>query len=78
METVLNGGAGLSGMVVQEVPEFEFLLGDCNIDGVVDFVDILPFISTLTTAEYLVQADTNEDGVIDFRDIVPFITLLSS
>ena len=77
MGPVLNSGAGLSGMVVQEIPEFEVLLGDCNLDGVVNFLDISPFILTLLAGEYLPQADTNEDGAVNFLDINPLILLLS-
>lgn len=54
------------------------LLGDCNLDGVVSFLDISPFISLLSLGDYLVEADTNEDGSLDFLDISPFISLLSS
>ena len=54
------------------------VLGDCNIDGVVNFSDIAPFISTLSTGDYLVQADVNQDDAVNFSDISPFINLLSS
>ena len=60
------------------VPEAEILLGDCNLDGVVNFLDISPFIGLLSGSDYLAQADTNEDGVVDFLDISSFISLLSS
>ena len=56
----------------------EGLLGDCNRDGVVDFLDISPFIEILSADGFLAQADTNEDGVVNFLDISPFILLLSS
>ncbi|MDB2687300.1 hypothetical protein N9Y42_08815 [Mariniblastus sp.] len=55
----------------------EFLLGDCNQDGFVDFSDIAPFISVLASDGYLAEADTNEDGAVTFDDIGPFIVLLS-
>ena len=57
--------------------EQEFLLGDTNADGVVNFFDISPFIAVLSNGEYLDQADINRDGVVDFFDISPFIELLS-
>ena len=47
-------------------------------DGAVDFLDIAPFITLLSTGEFQAEADTNEDGVVDFLDIAPFIVLLSS
>ena len=54
------------------------LLGDCNLDGFVNFLDISPFISILAGATYLDQADVNQDGVVNFLDISRFIGLLSS
>jgi len=78
IERIVGGGPGLSGIVVQAVPETEFLLGDCNRDGIVNFLDISPFITILSGGDYLGQADVNEDGAVDFLDISPFIVLLST
>ena len=58
--------------------KFDRELGDVNQDGVVNFLDIAPFITILTTGGFLAEADTNQDGVVNFLDISPFITLLSS
>jgi len=58
--------------------EQPFLLGDANQDGVVNFLDISPFISLLTTQTFLAEADANQDGVIDFFDISDFIDLLTN
>lgn len=54
------------------------LLGDVNLDGVVSFLDINPFVASLTTASYQFEADCNQDGFINFLDIAPFINILSS
>lgn len=54
-----------------------FVLGDANQDGVVNFLDISPFISSLSASGYLNEADTNRDGVVNFLDISPFIDILS-
>jgi autotransporter-associated beta strand protein len=53
------------------------LLGDCNLDAAVDFLDISPFIALLATGNFIPQADCNEDGMVDFLDITPFIAILS-
>ena len=53
------------------------LLGDCNFDGQVNFLDISPFITVLTTNEYLEEADINQNGFVNFLDISLFIKLLS-
>jgi len=60
---------------------FEFaarpaLLGDVDMNGVVDFLDIPPFIAILQAGTFTVEADCNEDGVVDFADIAQFINIL--
>ena len=55
----------------------DVILGDVNIDGVVDFSDIGPFIRLLSTGSFLLEADINGDGMIDFSDIGGFISLLA-
>jgi len=52
------------------------LLGDCNLDGVVNFLDISPFIELLFSGAYLEEADINQDGDVNFLDISPFIDVL--
>ena len=54
------------------------LLGDVNMDGAVDFLDISPFIASLSAAGTQPEADINQDSVVDFLDISPFILLLAS
>ena len=56
----------------------EPLLGDVNLDGVVNFLDIAPFISVLSLGGDQTEADINEDGSVTFLDISPFIAILSS
>ena len=53
------------------------LLGDCNLDGEVNFLDISPLIALLTSSNFLEQADCNLDGAVDFLDIAPFIAILT-
>ena len=54
------------------------LLGDANVDGVVDFLDVSPFIALLSSGGYLDQADVNQDGSVDFLDIPSFIGILAA
>ena len=58
--------------------EREFVLGDSNQDGVLDFLDIPAFIAVLQAGVYLEEADANEDGEIDFVDIPAFTNLLTN
>ena len=53
------------------------LLGDVNLDGTVNFLDISPFILVISTPTYQVEADMDQNGTVDFLDISPFIAILS-
>lgn len=55
-----------------------FLLGDVNQDGVVNFLDISPFIFVLQFNEFQDEADVNGDGEVNFLDISPFINVLAT
>jgi hypothetical protein len=57
----------------------EVLLGDVDLSGTVDFLDITPFIGVLSGSGIPNQpeADCDESGVVDFLDITPFIAILS-
>ena len=74
------GGAnngGYARVFVSQVSD-SVLLGDANQDGFVNFSDIAPFITILSSTGFLAEADTNEDGVVDFSDISSFILILAS
>ena len=58
-------------------PEATCLLGDVDLSGTVDFLDISPFIAVLAAGEFQCEADCNESGMVDFSDIAPFIGILS-
>ena len=53
------------------------LLGDVNLDGVVDFFDIQPFIDALSMQGFQCEADVDENMMVDFFDIQPFINILA-
>ena len=75
-----NGNLASSWVAAAPTPgafESDFLLGDANLNSVVDFSDIPAFIAILQAGTYLDQADVNRDGVVDFADIPFFIDLLS-
>ena len=56
----------------------EFEAGDVNRDGSVNFLDISPFISVLSTGDFQAEADVDRSGGVNFLDIAPFIQVLSS
>ena len=70
-DTVFNGYARL---FVSSPPA---ILGDCNQDGEVNFLDISPFIGILASATFFEQADCNQDETVNFLDIAPFIEILA-
>ena len=53
------------------------LLGDVNLDGVVDFFDIQPFIDVLSMQGFQCEADVDGNMMVDFFDIQPFINILA-
>lgn len=54
-----------------------FLLGDVNRDGVVNLLDVGPFIELLSNGNFQLEGDINQDGVINLLDIEPFVDLLA-
>ena len=53
------------------------ILGDVNLDGVVDFFDIAPFIEVLSAAGFQAEADIDQNQAVNFFDIAPFIDILA-
>ena len=54
------------------------LIGDVNLDGEVNLLDIAPFIVLVIAVEFQPEADINQDGSVDLLDINPLIELLTS
>jgi len=69
---------GQTGFDTDVLDEGTTLLGDVNLDGVVDFLDISPFITVLATGGFQEEADIDGNGAVDFLDISGFILILSS
>ena len=53
------------------------MLGDVDLNGVVDFFDIAPFIDLLSSQTFQFEADIDGNMVVNFFDIAPFIAILS-
>ena len=67
---------GTQGLAVVYQPEEKVLLGDVNLDGAVNLLDVDFFIARLSTGTYQVEADCNEDGEINLLDVDSFIAIL--
>ena len=66
------------GSATLELELFDVLFGDINLDGQVNFFDIQPFISVLSSGSFQLEADLNQDCEVNFFDISFFITFLGS
>jgi hypothetical protein len=53
------------------------LRGDVNLDGVVDLLDVGPFVDLLSGQSFQAEADVNEDGEVDLLDVAPFVAILA-
>jgi len=74
-----NNGIDISNITLTAVTTGDDagLLGDVNLDGMVTFADIQPFIDILATQGFQFEADINGDGLVTFADIQPFIDILA-
>ena len=54
-----------------------FSLGDVNQDGLVNLLDVSPFVELLSNGQFACEADVNESGVVNLLDVDPFIDLLN-
>lgn len=54
------------------------LLGDINQDGVVDLLDVAPFVDLIVNTEFQSEADINNDGEVNLLDVEPFVKLIST
>lgn len=55
----------------------DVLLGDVNLDGHVDLLDVSPFVALLTGGSYLQEADMNQDGIVSLLDVSLFVDALA-
>ena len=63
-------------LTVTLVPPPGVLVGDVNIDGVVNFGDIPAFIAVLTRGIFQAEADIDQSHEVNFLDIPEFIAVL--
>ena len=75
-DNILNPSFGSASLIIETLPEV--ILGDVNDDTFVNFFDIAPFISVLSSSEFQFTADCNQDCDVNFLDIAPFITILTN
>ncbi len=82
-DPLTDGWRGRTDLVVRAIIDIEPdlvqgpLKGDVNLDGIVTFLDINPFILLLASNGFQAEADCDCDGDLDFLDIQPFIDILA-
>ena len=76
--TIFSTSSDVNDVGIAFPGEMMTLLGDVNLDGTVNFLDITPFIAAVSGGSTQAEADINGSGTVDFLDITPFIALLSA
>lgn len=67
----------LFGEVMIFLNEPKFLLGDVNCDGIVDLLDVEPFVNVITQGIFNAKADFDGNGIVDLLDVQPFVQALA-
>ena len=74
----------ITGDVIYTITDMELiaedgdcLVGDVNGDGVVDLLDVVPFVDLLISGEFACEADIDGNGVVDLLDVTPFVAVLT-
>ena len=68
---------GVQVQIVDCTTEPKVLLGDINLDGVVNLLDVAPFVDLISSGAFQAEGDFNMDGVVNLLDIGPFVDALS-
>ena len=69
-------GVSLLACLTPDSLSAQCLLGDVNLDGIVDCADEQPFMAVLASGNYQCEADINGDGIVGLMDIPLFNNLL--
>jgi hypothetical protein len=62
--------------IIAENYEESVLLGDINIDGVINIQDIILAINLILANEHNESADLNSDGIVNILDIVQLVNMI--
>jgi hypothetical protein len=63
--------------IIKGKEQMGFILGDVNCDGVVNLLDVAPFVALLTSGGFSPKADINGDGAVTLLDVAGFVQILT-
>lgn len=66
-----------TGMAIRFTADADVLKGDVNGDGLINLLDVAPFVDAIANGTLIPEADVNCDGAVNLLDVDPFIALLS-
>ena len=72
-----SGQGGITMSVAGNMGGKQVLLGDVNLDGVVNLLDVQPFVILVAGGGFQAEADINQDGFVDLLDVQPFVEILT-
>jgi hypothetical protein len=68
-----NHRTQIDGVVIAGAKFTDFLLGDVDLDGDVNGLDVDPFVGLVTGGTYQAEGDMNGDGTVNGLDVDPFV-----
>jgi hypothetical protein len=71
-----SAGTDVGSPAIAVAEASEPLLGDVNGDGLVNGLDVEPFVEVLLNGPYQVEADVNEDDEVNGLDVDPFVAII--
>ncbi|MEM9410052.1 MAG: hypothetical protein AAGA30_02995 [Planctomycetota bacterium] len=72
----VNWLEGISNIDLRIYSTDEVLLGDVNLDGDVNLLDVAPFVDRVMSGQYQVEANPNKDNFVNLLDVDLFVSLL--
>ena len=70
---IAQSASGCITKMISECP----VLGDVNLDGGVNLLDVSPFVELVSSQGFQLEADINQDGAVNLFDVLPFVELLT-
>lgn len=77
LELLGSATAESKGIIVGTAIQAEVVLGDVNLDGAVNLLDISPFVDVIQGGTYQCEADINQDGLVNLLDVGAMVNILS-